>query len=181
MVTRGVWLTGLSGAGKTTIAKSLQEKLYLSGIAACVIDGDDLRSGLSKDLGFSESDRDENVRRAAELARVVSQSGIFPIVSLISPLEKHREIARKIADVAIVHVSTPLETCISRDPKGLYKKAHQGLVPLMTGTHQAYETPRNPDISIDASVLSVADCVDSILRGVGTWKKSKSTTKTQDK
>lgn len=173
-----LWLTGLSGAGKTTIAHALRGRLSDLGVASCVIDGDDLRGGLSSDLGFTCKDRDENVRRAAEIALIAEKSGVVPIVSMISPMELHREIARSILDVVIVHVSTPLSVCAARDVKGLYKKAECGLVPLMTGTHQTYEIPQNPDISIDASVLSVAECVDSILSGVGTWKKRKSTTKT---
>ncbi|NHO31101.1 adenylyl-sulfate kinase [Acetobacter fallax] len=149
---RVIWLTGLSGAGKSTIARLAERKLWADGIDACVLDGDTLRMGLCSDLGFTEADRHENVRRAAEVARILAQTGQVVIVALISPLEADRGLARRIAGVAFdeVFVDTSLATCEERDSKGLYRAAREGKIENFTGISAPYEAPAKPDLHIIA-------------------------------
>lgn len=157
-----VWLTGLPGAGKTTLARALKQILDRRRISACIIDGDQLRQGLSRDLGYTTSDRMENVRRAAELARLINLSGVTAIVSLISPLVAQRRRAREIigADNMIeVHVHAPLAVCQSRDPKGLYRQAKLGKLAGMTGVDDAYEPPPDPALMLDTSQFGIEDCM----------------------
>lgn len=145
------WLTGLSGAGKSSLAQALAEQLRSQGHAVCVLDGDELRQGLSKDLGFSIEDRDEQSRRVAEMAKILNRNGIHAVVALISPTNSGRAIARAILAPAMkeIYVATPLEICMQRDAKGLYAKAalnkHLGL----TGIQAAYEIPENPEYRIE--------------------------------
>lgn len=162
-----IWLTGLSGSGKSTIAHAMERKLIADGRACFVLDGDAVRQGLNKDLGFCRKDRSENIRRVAEVARLMNEAGLIVVVSLISPFRADRENARSIIgnDRFIeVFVDTPIEKCEERDPKGLYAKARQGLIPEFTGVSSPYEEPENPDLRIDTTRLSVEDCVDSLLR-----------------
>lgn len=161
-----IWLTGLSGSGKTTIAKALKKELILRNIAVKVLDGDIIRKGLNKDLGFSIKDRKENIRRVAEVAKLLKDSGIIVLVSFISPTVEIRNMAKEIispADFFEVFIDAPLETCIKRDVKGLYKKAIAGEIKDFTGIDSPFEAPTNPDISIKTGKLSILDSVQMIL------------------
>lgn len=145
------WLTGLSGAGKSSIANAVDRHLIQSGRHTLVLDGDNLRLGLNRDLGFSVADRAENTRRAAEAARLMAEAGIVVIVSLISPLRKDREAARQIAgDITFleVFIDTPLYICEERDPKGLYQRARAGQIHNFTGISSPYELPPQPDLVV---------------------------------
>lgn len=170
-----VLLTGLSGSGKSTIGFSVERQLLEQGRAAFVLDGDNLRFGLNSDLGFSAEDRGENVRRVAEVARLMSEAGLITLVPLIAPYAADRARARSIhesADVAFVEVfvDTPLEVCETRDPKGLYKRARAGEIAGMTGIDAPYEVPESPDLLIATSTTPVLDAarlvVDLTLRRI---------------
>lgn len=146
-----LWFTGLSGSGKSTIADALSKKLHAEGIAHTILDGDNLRHGLNRDLGFTEADRVENIRRTAEVAALMADAGLVVLVSLISPYEKDRQNAKDIIGdhrFAEIFVDTPLEVCEQRDPKGLYKKARAGEIPNFTGIGAPYEVPSRPNLSI---------------------------------
>ena len=145
-----VWLTGLSGSGKSTIAVELEQQLLAAGRPCYLLDGDNLRMGLNGDLGFSAEDRDENVRRVAHVARLVADAGLVAVVPLISPYRSARDFARSLHDAADlpfveVHCDTPLEVCEARDPKGLYQKARAGEITGMTGIDDPYEAPEHPE------------------------------------
>ncbi len=160
-----IWLTGLSGSGKTTIANHLKEKILNSGYAVQVLDGDVLRTGLNRDLGFTIKDRMENIRRVAEVAKLINDMGIFTITSFISPTKEMRNMAKTIIGVdkfIEVFVSTPLEICIKRDVKGLYKKAINGEIPHFTGISSPYEVPENPDIEIKTLESDIEESVNII-------------------
>ena len=160
-----VWLTGLSGAGKTTIAKLLIEDLHKKGINTQLLDGDNTRLGINKDLGFSENDRNENLRRVAELAKLFVDSGAVVIAAFISPLKNQRQMVRKIIgkhDFVEVFVDCPLDECEQRDIKGLYKKARAGEILDFTGINAPYEKPEDADITISSSLLSIEGCVEQI-------------------
>jgi bifunctional enzyme CysN/CysC len=150
-VAKVVWLTGLPGAGKSTIADAFDDHLYQLGLHSYVLDGDNVRGGLNKDLGFSPADRAENVRRVAEVARLMFDAGLVVIVALVSPFRGDRALARELfdeGDFVEVWVDTPLAECARRDPKGLYAQAKAGALPEMTGVGQVYEAPRHPDLVI---------------------------------
>jgi adenylylsulfate kinase len=162
-----VWLTGLSGAGKSTIACTLERRLLAGGHAAYVLDGDNVRHGLNRDLGFSPEDRTENIRRIAEVAHLLNDAGLIVISAFISPYREDREMARSIvgqADFFEVHVNTPLEVCERRDPKGMYKLARAGELPAFTGVSAPYEPPPAPECSIDTAVNSVDECVEQLMK-----------------
>ena len=149
-----IWLTGLSGSGKSTIANALEKKLFISGIQSYVLDGDNLRLGLNKDLGFTPEDRAENVRRVAEVAKLFVDAGLVVITALVSPFESDRNQAKSIfedGEFFEVFVDTPVDICISRDPKGLYVKANKGEIPNFTGVGQNYEIPSHPDVVLDGT------------------------------
>lgn len=151
------WLTGFSGAGKSTIAFELEQRLRHEMRPCVVLDGDDLRCGLSRDLGFSERDRRENIRRTAEVARMMNDVGLVVITSLVSPLREDRAVARAIigeARFAEVYVSTSLQVCESRDPKGLYRKARRGELADFTGVSAPYEAPLAPALAVDTCALN---------------------------
>lgn len=153
------WLTGLSGAGKSSIANAVDRSLTGAGRAVMVLDGDNLRHGLNSDLGFEARDRAENVRRAAETAKLMAEAGLITIVSLISPFEAEREAARAIVgDVPFleVFVDTPLAVCEARDCKGLYSRARAGEIPNFTGISAPYETPCAPDLTLTTSGQGVS-------------------------
>ena len=157
-----IWLTGLSGAGKSTIARGAQRGLSASGYACCVVDGDDLRKGLCSDLGFTEADRLEQARRACEVARLIANSGVVVIVALISPMRESRDLARRNTEAgrfSEVFVNAPLDVCESRDVKGLYKRARSGAVTHFTGVSAPYERPEAPDLEIRTDVMSPEDSV----------------------
>lgn len=146
-----IWFTGLSGAGKSTIALELERLLHRQGRHTMLLDGDDVRLGLSRDLGFSDADRAENIRRIAEVARLMTQAGLIVIVCFISPFRADRQMARDLMDedeFIEVFVDTPLEECMRRDPKGLYQKALAGLAHNVTGLDSAYERPEEPELHL---------------------------------
>ena len=159
-----VWFTGLSGSGKSTIANELERLLVAAGQPAYVLDGDNLRHGLNADLGFGAADRDENVRRVAEVARLFADAGLVALVPLISPYRQARARARRAHDVAglpfvDVYVDTPIEICEARDPKGLYRKARAGEITGFTGIDDPYEPPADPELVLrpdagDAATLA---------------------------
>ncbi|GJE05072.1 MULTISPECIES: adenylyl-sulfate kinase [Methylobacterium] len=155
-----VWFTGLSGAGKSSIANALDRALTAQGRHAMVLDGDNLRHGLNSDLGFGSADRAENIRRAAESARLMAEAGLVAIVSLISPMRAERAAARRIAgDIPFleVYVDTPLALCEARDPKGLYGRARAGIIPNFTGVSAPYEPPLGPDLALPTDGRTVED------------------------
>ena len=164
-----LWMTGLSGAGKSTLANMLEQELNKKGKHTYILDGDNLRHGLNSDLGFSEADRNENVRRAAEAAHLMVDAGLIVIVGLISPFKQERDWARSLFkdnQFKEIYISTSLKECEERDVKGLYKKARQGEVKDFTGIDSPYEAPKNPDIIIDTQDKSVSECVQLILEKV---------------
>jgi adenylyl-sulfate kinase len=149
-----VWFTGLSGSGKSTIANALDGELFSRGMHTYVLDGDNLRLGLNKDLGFTREDRAESVRRASEVARNFYDAGLITLVTLVSPFAEDRDQARALfpeADFSEVWVNTPIEVCEKRDPKGLYKKSRSGDIPNFTGRGQVYEPPTNPNLVLDGT------------------------------
>jgi bifunctional enzyme CysN/CysC len=162
---RVIWLTGLSGSGKSTIADALEKKLYSLGMHAYVLDGDNMRLGLNKDLGFTREDRAENVRRVSEVAHSLYDAGLITIVALVSPYAEDREQARAlfpVGDFSEVWVKTPVEICAQRDPKGLYTKAAAGELPNMTGIGQEYEAPESAELVIDGA-QPVDESVDLLI------------------
>jgi bifunctional enzyme CysN/CysC len=163
-----VWLTGLSGSGKSTIAGLVEERLTDAGVLAYTLDGDNLRHGLNGDLGFSADDRSENVRRVGEVARLFADAGLIALVPLISPYRAGREHARALHDAAglvflEVFVDTPIEVCEQRDPKGLYAKARAGELRGFTGIDDPYEAPREPQLVLPGGAITVPDAVDAIV------------------
>ncbi len=163
---RVLWLTGLSGSGKSTVADALERRLYALGMHTFVLDGDNVRTGINKDLGFTPEDRAENVRRVAEAAKLMLDAGLIVIVALISPFRADRRAAREIfddGDFLEVFVDTPVEMCATRDPKGLYAKARSGTLPNMTGIGQEYEPPEHADVHLDGTA-AVDDNVEILVR-----------------
>lgn len=161
-----IWLTGLSGAGKSTIAINLEKKLFEMGKHVYRLDGDDLRTGINKDLGFSEDERNENIRRVSEIAFLFKEAGMIVIAACISPFEKMRLNAMNVIGsdyFSEVYISTTLETCIKRDVKGLYKEAIEGRIQSFTGISSPYEAPKNPKINIDTEKLNISQSVDEII------------------
>lgn len=161
-----VWLTGLSGAGKSTIANLVDKGLTAKGRHVALLDGDVMRGGLNRDLGFSDVDRSENIRRAAEVARILFDAGLIVIVAMISPFRADRALARKCLPEGRfmeVHVDVPLSVAERRDTKGLYAKARQGRLPAFTGISSPYETPLGPDLRLDAAAMSPGACADELL------------------
>jgi len=161
-----IWFTGLSGSGKSTLANALEQKLASSGRHTMLLDGDNIRHGLNKDLGFTEADRVENIRRIGEVARLMVDAGLIVITAFISPYRAEREMVRNLLpedEFVEVYVNTPLEECERRDVKGLYKKARQGELPNFTGIDAPYEAPQAPALTIDTSVLTIEEGVEAIL------------------
>jgi len=163
-----LWMTGLSGSGKTTIAKAVEYELCTKyKIHTYHLDGDILRDGLNRDLGFSPQSRSENIRRAAEVARLMADAGLVVLLSFISPFRADRDNARQIISPFTfieIFVNSPLELCEQRDPKGLYQKARAGLIPDFTGISSPYEEPLNPEINLDTSKMSLQDCKNKIIQ-----------------
>lgn len=162
---KALWLTGLSGSGKSTIAQHLERRLYNAGFFAQVLDGDNIRSGINNNLGFSAEDRQENIRRIAEIAKLYTQSGIITLNSFISPTLAIRQLAKDLIgadDFIEIYVNTPLEICEQRDVKGLYKKARAGEIRQFTGIDAPYEAPEHPDLEIKTEHQTVEESVDAI-------------------
>ncbi|MFN3420299.1 MAG: adenylyl-sulfate kinase [Armatimonadota bacterium] len=162
-----IWLTGLSGAGKTTIAHALSERLRTSGYKVEILDGDVVRQHFSKGLGFSKEDRIENIRRVAYVAHLLARNGIVVIVALISPYREGRNYARNlIGEFVEVYVKCPLNVLIERDVKGLYEKALRGEIPNFTGISDPYEPPENPEVIVETDKETVQESVDKIWRAL---------------
>src|SRR5438128_5744003 len=161
-----IWLTGLSGSGKSTIAAALRRELFSQGTQACVLDGDDIRRGLCSDLAFSPEDRKENVRRVGEVARLLADTGIVAIVALISPYRIDRQRVRNLVkegQFIEVYLNAPIEICEQRDPKGLYAKARAGELKEFTGVSAPYEPPERAEIELRTDKLAVAESVMRIM------------------
>ena len=163
-----LWFTGLSGSGKSTVAFTLEHALVQRGHLAYVLDGDNIRGGLNKNLGFSAADREENIRRIGEVAKLFADCGVITMTSFISPYRKDRDQVRAIHDAGQlpfieIHVNTPIETCEGRDPKGLYKKARAGQIKNFTGIDDPYEAPLNPELVIDTTSVSPQQAVLQIV------------------
>jgi adenylylsulfate kinase len=162
-----IWMSGLSCAGKSTIAAELEKELFKKGYVTQILDGDNIRMGLNKNLGFSEEDRNENLRRIAELSKLFINCGIITINSFISPTEEARKRAKSIIgeeDFIEVYINAPIEVCEQRDTKGLYKKARQGLIKNFTGIDSLFEPPNNPDIEIRTDLLTVKESIDKLVK-----------------
>ena len=161
-----VWMTGLSGAGKSTLAAVLERTLLQAGRPVLMLDGDVVREGLNRDLGFTDADRDENIRRIAEVARLANKAGLMVLAAVISPRAAHRAAARErigSGRFVEVHLSTSLATCAARDPKGLYARAKAGGLANFTGIGSAYEVPAQPELRLDTGELSPADAAAQVL------------------
>src|SRR5437588_7294371 len=163
-----LWFTGLSASGKSTIAFTLEHALIQRGNLAYVLDGDNIRHGLNKNLGFSATDREENIRRIGEVAKLFADCSVITMTSFISPYRKDRDTVRALHEAAgvpfiEVHVNTPIETCEQRDPKGLYKKARAGQLKNFTGIDDPYEPPRNPEVAVDATATSPQEAAALLL------------------
>ena len=161
-----LWFTGLSGSGKSTIANLVERRLHAAGKHTYMLDGDNVRHGLNRDLGFTEEDRVENIRRVAEVARLLTDAGLIVLVSFISPFRSERRMARDLMEAGEFHevfVDTPLEICEQRDPKGLYKKARAGQIANFTGIDSPYEAPESPEVRLDTTKMSAEDCAERIL------------------
>jgi bifunctional enzyme CysN/CysC len=161
-----LWFTGLSGAGKSTIANLVEQRLFGTGHHSYLLDGDNVRHGLNKDLGFTDTDRVENIRRIAEVARLMTDAGLIVLVSFISPFRAERRMARELMDDGEffeVFVDTPLEVAEERDPKGLYRKARRGELNNFTGIDSPYEPPEHPELRLDTTALTPEKAVDVLL------------------
>jgi bifunctional enzyme CysN/CysC len=161
-----LWFTGLSGAGKSSIANAVAKKLYLQGRAAFVLDGDNIRHGLNRDLGFTDADRVENIRRVAEVARLMVDAGLIVIASFIAPFRRERDFARSLVEPGEffeVFVDVPLAVAESRDVKGLYGKARRGELPNFTGIDSPYEAPPSPEVHLHSDRMSIDEAADSVL------------------
>ena len=161
-----VWLTGLSGCGKSTIACALEERLVRRGHLAFVLDGDNIRQGLNQDLGFTAQEREENIRRIGHVAALFSQAGVIAITAFISPYAKDRQAARQAAGEKRffeVYLETPLAECEKRDPKGLYQKARAGEIADFTGISAPYEEPEQPQLRLETATLTPLECVEKIV------------------
>ncbi|RXJ73336.1 adenylyl-sulfate kinase [Veronia nyctiphanis] len=161
-----LWFTGLSGSGKSTVAGALEHELARLGYHTYLLDGDNVRHGLCRDLGFSDHDRRENIRRVGEVAKLMTDAGLIVLSAFISPFREERQLVRDLlpeGEFLEVYVDTPLEVCEARDPKGLYKKARAGEIKAFTGISSAYEAPENPEIHLKTDEGSVGDQVNRCL------------------
>ncbi len=161
-----IWFTGLSGAGKSTIAGAVEQKLFEKGYHTYLLDGDNVRHGINQDLGFSDADRVENIRRIGEMAKLFVDAGVIVLSAFISPFKADRQMVRDLVEAGEfieVFMDTSLEECEKRDPKGLYKKARAGEIKNFTGIDSAYEKPEQPEISIPSAQLDVEACANAVL------------------
>jgi adenylylsulfate kinase len=162
-----IWLTGLPSSGKTTIARELEKRLHDMGGHTYVLDGDNMRHGLNKDLGFSKEDRSENIRRIAEVSKLFVDAGLIVICAFVSPFKEDRETARTLVDDSEfieVFVNCPVMVCMQRDPKSLYKKAVSGQIKSFTGVNDPYEIPESPELVVQTDVMTLPECVDMIIK-----------------
>jgi bifunctional enzyme CysN/CysC len=162
-----IWLTGLSASGKSTIANTLEARLHDLGHHSMLLDGDNIRHGLNRDLGFTEADRVENIRRIGELAKLMTDAGLIVITAFISPFRSDRETARTLlrpGEFIEVHVNTPIEECERRDPKGLYARARSGEIPNFTGINSPYEPPQNPEVVLETLRSSPTECAETLIQ-----------------
>jgi bifunctional enzyme CysN/CysC len=167
---RVLWFTGLSGSGKSSIADALEQRLHNKGIRTYILDGDNVRHGLNQDLGFSDTDRIENIRRVAEVAKLMVDAGTVVLTSFISPFRAERDMARRLfedGEFVEIHVDTPLEEAEKRDVKGLYAKARKGELPNFTGVDSPYESPENAEIRLNSGEDTIEDCVQQIVDYLG--------------
>ncbi|MFS0764193.1 MULTISPECIES: adenylyl-sulfate kinase [Peribacillus] len=161
-----LWFTGLSGSGKSTIANAVAKELYNRNIRSYVLDGDNIRHGLNKDLGFSEEDRTENIRRIGEVSKLFVDSGQFVLTAFISPFRADRQIVRDLleeGEFIEVYIKCPIEECEVRDPKGLYDKARKGIIKDFTGIDSPYEEPEQPEIILESDQYSIEECVEQVI------------------
>jgi len=161
-----LWFTGLSGSGKSTIAGAVEQKLFELGHHTYLLDGDNVRHGLNKDLGFSDVDRVENIRRIGELSKLMIDAGLLVMTAFISPFKADRQLVKNLVqqhEFVEVYMDTALDECEKRDPKGLYKKARSGQIKNFTGIDSEYEIPENPEIIINTVELSIEECADKII------------------
>ncbi|OMF67714.1 adenylyl-sulfate kinase [Paenibacillus sp. FSL R5-0766] len=164
---RAIWFTGLSGAGKSSLAFALEQYLYDQGVSCYVLDGDNVRHGLNRDLGFTAEDRQENLRRIGEVSKLMVDAGLFVLSAFISPHEQDREMVRQLFepdDFIEIYVRCSIEECERRDPKGLYKKARNGDIPHFTGISAPYDVPKSPSVIIDTEQWSIEEAVLEILQ-----------------
>lgn len=169
-----LWFTGLSGSGKSTVAIALERELQRRGLLCRILDGDNIRSGINSNLGFSAEDRRENIRRIAEVGKLFVDTGIITIAAFISPTEEIRQMAQQIigpADFKEIYISTPLEECERRDVKGLYARARRGEVKNFTGISAPFEAPKHPALSIDTQKVPLEESVGMLLRFLGVEQK----------
>ena len=160
-----LWFTGLSGSGKSTLANAVARKLYDEGVSTYVLDGDNVRHGLCKDLSFTQEDREENIRRIGEVAKLFTDSGLIVMAAFVSPYRKDRDIAAQLQpdDFHEIYVKADVETCAERDPKGLYKKAFSGEIKHFTGVDDPYEEPINPAVVANTAEKNLVECTDLVL------------------
>ena len=162
-----IWLTGLSGSGKSTLANALEGEIQRTGHHSYLLDGDNIRLGLNKDLGFSDQDRVENIRRIGEVAKLFADAGLIAITAFISPFRADRDMVRSLVapgEFIEVFVKAPLEVCEQRDPKGMYKKARAGVIKQFTGIDSPYEEPLKPELVIDTAQLNLEQCTQLLLK-----------------
>ena len=164
-----LWFTGLPGSGKSTLAIELESYLFQNGVQVYVLDGDNIRQGLSSDLGFSPADRTENIRRIGEVGTLFADAGFIVITAFISPYRKDRELARQVAGDFFneIYIKADVTTCEKRDPKGHYKLARTGKIPQFTGVSAPYEEPNNPDLIVDTNNQSVDQCKEHLIKFIG--------------
>ncbi|MGF1737302.1 adenylyl-sulfate kinase [Photobacterium satsumensis] len=161
-----LWFTGLSGSGKSTIANAVEKKLFDNNCHSYLLDGDNVRHGLNKDLSFSDLDRIENIRRIGEVSKLFVDSGLIVLTAFISPFIGDRRLVRELVNTdefVEVYIDTPLDVCESRDPKGLYKKARAGEIKLFTGIDSTYEAPASPEVHVKTAELSIEECADQVV------------------
>jgi adenylylsulfate kinase len=165
-----LWFTGLSGAGKSTLAHAVEDELHRRGARTFVLDGDNVRKALCRDLGFTDADRTENIRRIGEVARLMLDAGLIVMTAFISPFRKDRALARGLVapgDFIEIYCDAGLDVCEARDPKGLYKKARAGEIPEFTGISSPYEPPERPELALATGTTPIADCVGLVLKYLG--------------
>jgi adenylylsulfate kinase len=169
-----LWFTGLSASGKSTLAVALEQKLHERHCQTYILDGDNIRHGLNKDLGFSPQDRNENIRRIGEVAHLLRDAGLINMVAFISPYRSDRKLARDLSKndgtFIEIYVACPVDICEARDPKGMYQKARQGIIKEFTGISAPYEAPENPEIHLRTGQHTVGECVDQVLNYLATQR-----------